>query len=406
MIDRTLYLKRLNAWKDKFDTVKVITGIRRCGKSKLLECFADKLRADGVNPKNIIQINFEDMKYDNMDAQTLNQMLEKQLASNSGQNTYIFLDEIQKVEAWKKVVASLRLKPNTDIYLTGSNAYMLSSELATYLSGRYVEIKMYPLSFKEFLTFYAFPDTLSIERKFSQYMDLGGMPSVLTDTDFDEKSIFETLDGIYNTVLVKDVLTHLGGKDVKTVQKIIRFLADNIANKSSTNSITNTLYNEKSIASKNNALVEEYLTALEKSFIFYSAQRYDIKGKELLRSLEKYYMVDMGLRYFILGRISDTGRILENIVYFELLRRGYRVYIGKIGDKEVDFIALKGEEKIYYQVSELITNEDTRKREIEALRDIGDSYPKVILTTDILQTGTTEDGIKIVNLIDWLLEDN
>ncbi len=406
MIDRPLYLKRLNAWKDKFDTVKVITGIRRCGKSKLLECFADKLRADGVNPKNIIQINFEDMKYDNMDAQTLNQMLEKQIANNSGQNTYIFLDEIQKVEAWEKVVASLRLKPNTDIYLTGSNAYMLSSELATFLSGRYVEIKMYPLSFKEFLTFYAVPDNLSIERKFSQYMDFGGMPSVLTDTDFDEKSILETLDGIYNTVLVKDVLTHLGGKDVRTVQKIIRFLADNIANKSSTNSITNTLYNEKSIASKNNALVEEYLTALEKSFIFYSAQRYDIKGKELLRSLEKYYMVDMGLRYFILGRISDTGRILENIVYFELLRRGYRVYIGKIGDKEIDFIALKGEEKIYYQVSELITNEDTRKREIEALRDIGDSYPKVILTTDILQIGTTEDGIKIVNLIDWLLEDN
>ena len=262
MIDRPLYLKRLNAWKDKFDTVKVITGIRRCGKSKLLECFADKLRADGVNPKNIIQINFEDMKYDNMDAKTLNQMLEKQIANNSGQNTYIFLDEIQKVEAWEKVVASLRLKPNTDIYLTGSNAYMLSSELATYLSGRYVEIKMYPLSFKEFLTFYAFPDNLSIERKFSQYMDFGGMPSVLTDTDFDEKSILETLDGIYNTVLVKDVLTHLGGKDVRTVQKIIRFLADNIANKSSTNSITNTLYNEKSIASKNNALVEEYLTAL------------------------------------------------------------------------------------------------------------------------------------------------
>ena len=347
MIDRPLYLKRLNAWKDKFDTVKVITGIRRCGKSKLLECFADKLRADGVNPKNIIQINFEDMKYDNMDAQTLNQMLEKQIANNSGQNTYIFLDEIQKVEAWEKVVASLRLKPNTDIYLTGSNAYMLSSELATFLSGRYVEIKMYPLSFKEFLTFYAFPDNLSIERKFSQYMNFGGMPSVLTDTDFDEKSILETLDGIYNTVLVKDVLTHLGGKDVRTVQKIIRFLADNIANKSSTNSITNMLYNEKSIASKNNALVEEYLTALEKSFIFYSAQRYDIKGKEFLRSLEKYYMVDMGLRYFILGRISDTGRILENIVYFELLRRGYRVYIGKIGDKEVDFIALKGEEKIY-----------------------------------------------------------
>lgn len=405
MIERPLYLERLNAWKDKFDTIKVITGIRRCGKSKILECFADKLKEEGVNPKSIIQINFEDMKYENMDATTLNQILEKQISNNSGQNNYIFLDEIQKIDSWEKVVASLRLKPNVDIYLTGSNAYMLSSELATFLSGRYVEIKMYPLSFKEFLTFYSFPTNFSAERKFTQYMKFGGMPPLI-DTNFDEQSVSETLDGIYNTVLVKDVLTHLGSKDVTTVQKIIRFLADNIANKSSTNSITNTLYNEKSITSKNNALVDEYLTALEKSFIFYSAQRYDIKGKELLRSLEKYYMVDMGLRYFILGKVSDTGRILENIVYFELLRRGYKVYIGKIEDKEVDFIALNGEDKIYYQVSELITNEDTRKRELEALKDIGDSYPKVILTTDILQTGTTEDGIKIISLADWLLEDN
>lgn len=403
MIERPLYLERLDAWKDKFDTIKVITGLRRCGKSKILECFADKLKAEGVNPKNIIQINFEDMKYENMEASALNQMLEQHRTLHSGQNTYVFLDEIQKVKAWEKVVASLRLKPHVDIYLTGSNAYMLSSELATFLSGRYVEIKMYPLSFKEFLTFYTFPDDWSVERKLTHYMKFGGMPP-LVDTNFSEPSVFEMLDSIYNTVLVKDVLTHLGGKDVKTVQKIIRFLADNIANKSSTNSITNTLYHEKSISSKNNALVEEYLRTFEKAFIFYSAQRYDIKGKELLKSLEKYYMVDMGLRYFILGKVSDTGRILENIVYFELLRRGYKVYIGKIGDKEVDFIALKGEEKIYYQVSEFITNEETRKRELEALRDIGDSYKKVILTTDVLQTGTTEDGIKIISLADWLLE--
>lgn len=404
MIERPLYLKRLAAWKDKFDVIKVITGIRRCGKSKLLEFFADKLRAEGVSSKNIIQMNFEEMTYENMDAQTLNQILKKRIAKNSGQTTYIFLDEIQKIESWEKVVASLRLKPNVDIYLTGSNAYMLSSELATFLSGRYIEIKVYPLSFREFLSFYKFPEGLSIERKFAQYMKFGGMPPLI-DAGFDEQSAAEVWDGIYNTVLVKDVLTHLGGKDVKTVQKIIHFLADNIANKSSTNSITNTLYNEKSIVSKNNALVEEFLTSFEKAFIFYAAQRYDIKGKELLRSLEKYYMVDMGLRYFVLGKVSDTGRILENIVYFELLRRGYKVYIGKIGDKEVDFVALKGEDKIYYQVSELITSEETRKRELEALRDVEDSYPKVILTADVLQTGTTEDGIKIVNLTDWLLEE-
>lgn len=405
MIDRPLYLERLNAWKDKFDTIKVITGIRRSGKSKILECFADNLRKSGITDNCIIQMNFEDMKYDSMDAVSLNDLLEKQIEKNKGRVTYIFLDEIQKVSSWEKVVASLRLKPNVDIYLTGSNAYMLSSELATFLSGRYVEIKMYPLSFSEFITFYKFPNNFSDERKFMQYMKFGGMPPLI-DSDFEDHKVFETFDSIYNTVLVKDVLTHLGGKDVKTVQKIIRFLADNIANKTSTNGITNTLYNEKSIASKNNALVEEYITAFEKAFIFYSVQRYDIKGKEFLRSLEKYYMVDMGLRYFVLGKVADTGRILENIVYFELLRRGYKVYIGKIDEKEIDFIAIRGDEKIYYQVSEVITDIKTRERELQALRDVGDSYPKIILTNDLLQTGTTEDGIRIISIIDWLLDND
>ena len=235
-------------------------------------------------------------------------------------------------------------------------------------------------------------------------MKFGGMPPLI-NCNFDELRVSETLDGIYNTVLIKDILAHSNNKDVNVLKRIIRFMADNIANRSSTNSITNTLYSDKSISSKNNAFVEEYLNLLEKAFIFYSAQRYDIKGKELLRSLEKYYMVDTGLRYYTLSKVSDTGRILENIVYFELLRRGYKVYIGKIEDKEIDFIAIKGDDKIYYQVSEMITNEATRERELEALRVIGDSYPKVILTADVLQTGTLDDGIKIINVIDWLLEE-
>ena len=389
--------------EDNFDTIKVITGIRRCGKSKVLEYFANELIADGTPKNSIISINFEDMQYKDMTAEKLNETLEKKIKANKGKPTYIFLDEIQKVPSWEKVAASLRLKPNVDLYLTGSNAYMLSSELATFLSGRYIEIKMYPLSFKEFLTFYDFPENLSVERKFAQYMKFGGMPPLI-NCNFDELRVSETLDGIYNTVLIKDILSHSNNKDVNVLKRIIRFMADNIANRSSTNSITNTLYSDKSISSKNNAFVEEYLNLLEKAFIFYSAQRYDIKGKELLRSLEKYYMVDTGLRYYTLSKVSDTGRILENIVYFELLRRGYKVYIGKIEDKEIDFIAIKGDDKIYYQVSEMITNEATRERELEALRVIGDSYPKVILTTDVLQTGTLDDGIKIINVIDWLLE--
>lgn len=404
LIERPLYLERLRAWKDNFDTIKVITGIRRCGKSKVLEYFAEELITNGIAKNSIVSMNFEDMQYKDMTADKLNEILEEKIKANNGKPTYIFLDEIQKVPSWEKVAASLRLKPNVDLYLTGSNAYMLSSELATFLSGRYIEIKMYPLSFKEFLTFYDFPENLSVERKFAQYMKFGGMPPLI-NCNFDELRVSETLDGIYNTVLIKDILAHSNNKDVNVLKRIIRFMADNIANRSSTNSITNTLYSDKSISSKNNAFVEEYLNLLEKAFIFYSAQRYDIKGKELLRSLEKYYMVDTGLRYYTLSKVSDTGRILENIVYFELLRRGYKVYIGKIEDKEIDFIAIKGDDKIYYQVSEMITNEATRERELEALRVIGDSYPKVILTADVLQTGTLDDGIKIINVIDWLLEE-
>lgn len=403
MIERPLYLDKLFAWKDK-DVIKVITGIRRCGKSKILESYADKLQENGITEEQIVSINFEEMDDDQvLDAPTLHKTIEKRLKENKGKMTYVFLDEVQKVPEWEKAVASLRLKKNIDIYLTGSNAYMLSSELATYLSGRYIEIKMYPLSFKEFLTFHTFPENMSVEKKLALYMKFGGMPA-LKDYNFDENQAYDILDGIYNTVLVKDIAARSSGKNTKTIEKIIRFLADNIANMTSTNKITNTLYAEKSITSKNNLLVEEYLTLFEKAFIFYSVQRYDIKGKDFLRSMEKYYIADTGLRYRILHRVSDNGRLLENIVYFELLRRGYQVAIGKFGDKEVDFVATKQDKKIYIQVNDKMDTTKTYQRELSVLQQIHDSHRKIILTTDELLVGTTEDGINILSLIDWLLK--
>ena len=402
MIERPLYLSRLQAWKDS-DMIKVITGVRRCGKSSLLINFADKLIESGVNKNCIIQMNFEDMMYDDMDYKSLHNMLIKKVDKNKNKKTYIFLDEIQKIDKWEKTLASLRLKKNVDLYITGSNAYLLSGELATLLSGRYIEIKMLPLSFKEFLTFYTFPEGTTINKKFNTYMRLGGMPS-LKDCNFDEKKINENLDGIYNTVLVKDIFSKTNVKDTQTIQKILMFMADNIANRTSVNSITNTLYSNKSITSKNNKVIEEYIALFEKAFIFYKVKRYDIKGKELLNSLEKYYIVDSGLRTHILGRLSDTGRIIENIVYFELLRRGYKVSIGKFYDNEIDFVAYNEKEKLYIQVCENITTEKAKDREIEPLKKIKDSFTKILLTTNEMEVQTTSTGIQITSLTDWLLQ--
>lgn len=404
MIDRPLYLNKLMSWKDK-DTIKVITGIRRCGKSKILDSFAEKLKAQGATNKQIIQINFEEMGDEQItDAKTLHDKIDKILKANKEKMTYIMLDEVQKIPEWEKVVASLRLRKNADLYITGSNAYMLSSELATFLSGRYIEIKMLPLSFKEFLTFHKFPSDMSLERKFVLYTKFGGMPA-LKDFNFDEGQSYEILDGIYNTVLIKDVTSRAKTTNITTIEKITHFLADNISNITSTNSITNTLYSAKSIESKNNAYVEGCINLLEKSFIFYPVQRYDIKGKEFLRSLEKYYIVDTGLRYRILGRVSDNGRILENIVYFELLRQGYNVSIGKYDDKEIDFIATRQDEKLYIQVNDRMDKTKTLTRELSSLQQIHDSHPKMILTNDELAVGSTEDGIKIVSLLEWLTKD-
>lgn len=400
MIVRPLYLQKLISYKDK-PAIKVITGIRRCGKSSILDSFIDYLKDNGIASDHIIKMNFEDLIYDDMDYKKLNQTILNKLPDDK-QKVYIILDEIQRISSWEKVVNSLHLNPLLDLYLTGSNAYLLSSELSTFLSGRYVEIKMLPLSFKEFLTFYDFPADTPMDKKFANYMKFGGMPA-LKDYNFDEKQSRETLDSIYNTVIVKDVLSRNEIKDVSVLERLTRFMADNIGNMTSINKITNYLVSEKSLSSPNNKLIEAYTTSLENAFIFYPVKRYDIKGKEFLKSLNKYYIVDSGLRTYLLGRVRDTGRILENIVYFELLRRGYNVSIGKIGDMEIDFIATRGEEKVYIQVSDEITDAQTRERELASLQVIRDNFEKIVLTMDYLHTGITEDGIKVLNLIDWLL---
>lgn len=401
MIVRPLYLQKLISYKDK-PAIKVITGIRRCGKSSILDSFIDYLKDNGIASDHIIKMNFEDLIYDDMDYKKLNQTILNKLPDDK-QKVYIILDEIQRISSWEKVVNSLHLNPLLDLYLTGSNAYLLSSELSTFLSGRYVEIKMLPLSFKEFLTFYDFPADTPMDKKFANYMKFGGMPA-LKDYNFDEKQSRETLDSIYNTVIVKDVLSRNEIKDVSVLERLTRFMADNIGNMTSINKITNYLVSEKSLSSPNNKLIEAYTTSLENAFIFYPVKRYDIKGKEFLKSLNKYYIVDSGLRTYLLGRVRDTGRILENIVYFELLRRGYNVSIGKIGDMEIDFIATRGEEKVYIQVSDEITDAKTRERELASLQAIRDNFEKIVLTMDYLHTGITEDGIKVVHLLDWLLE--
>ena len=400
MIVRPLYLQKLISYKDK-PAIKVITGIRRCGKSSILDSFIDYLKDNGIASDHIIKMNFEDLIYDDMDYKKLNQTILNKLPDDK-QKVYIILDEIQRISSWEKVVNSLHLNPLLDLYLTGSNAYLLSSELSTFLSGRYVEIKMLSLSFKEFLTFYDFPADTPMDKKFANYMKFGGMPA-LKDYNFDEKQSRETLDSIYNTVIVKDVLSRNEIKDVSVLERLTRFMADNIGNMTSINKITNYLVSEKSLSSPNNKLIEAYITSLENAFIFYPVKRYDIKGKEFLKSLNKYYIVDSGLRTYLLGRVRDTGRILENIVYFELLRRGYNVSVGKIGDMEIDFIATRGEEKVYIQVSDELTNTETRERELASLQAIRDSFEKIILTMDYIHTGTTEDGIKVIHLIDWLL---
>lgn len=393
MVERQEYMQKLIQWKDR-QVIKVVTGVRRCGKSTLLLMFREFLEKNGVDSKKCISINFEDLRYEELkDYHKLYAYIMEHVTEEG--RYYIFLDEIQLVPDFQKAVDSLYLHENVDLYLTGSNAAMLSGELATMLSGRYVEIRMLPLSFREYY------ELVGGDRKeaFNAYYRKGGFPyAALLQEDAVRR---DYLMGIYNTVLLKDIVERKRIADVPLLEGIIRFLADNIGNVVSVKKISDSLTSD---GRKTTAMtVDGYVQALKDAFILYEANRYDVKGKQYLRSLEKYYLVDIGLRSLLLGeRVRDVGRILENIVYLELLRRGYRVSVGKVDTLEVDFVAESGDERIYYQVSASVLDPATYDREFRPLKRIHDNYPKYVLSMDDLPMG--EDGIRQMNIIDFLLE--
>jgi len=403
MKNRPYYLNQLIKFKDH-EQIKVITGIRRCGKSTLLKLFAEYLLSSGIADSNIIQMNFEDMQYDKLTYSELNNVISNKLKTTNGK-VYILFDEIQKIDKWELAVNSLRLNDRTDIYITGSNAYLLSSQLATYLSGRYVEIKMHPLSFKEFLDFNNFENNITNEQKFNLFLKFGGMPG-LRVFNFDEQMIYQALEGIFSTVLTRDIIEQAEVKHNALLKKIIMFLADNIGNSTSISKIKNTLVSDNSVSKGvKQELIDNYILLLENAFVFYGIKRYDIKGKEYLKTQGKYYISDIGLRNYLLGfRNMDRGHVLENIIFLELLKQGYNIAIGKTNVIEVDFIATKQDEKKYIQVCETLKDETTRQRELNSLKSIKDNYEKIVLTMDNIFTGMDDEGIKIINIIDWLLK--
>jgi predicted AAA+ superfamily ATPase len=398
LIKRKEYLKQLINWRDK-KVIKVITGVRRCGKSTLMDLYKRCLLEQGVANEQIISINFEDYDYiDLLEPRNFYAYVKERILSD-GRMTYCFFDEIQNVKDFERVVDSLYIKPNVDIYITGSNAYMLSSELATLLSGRYVEIKMLPLSFKEYVE--ASGDERELARKYRSYIETSSFPYVL-DMKQDARVIREYLNGIYNTIVVKDITQRNKFPDTMMLESVLRFAYDNIGNILSTKKIADTMTSDgRKIDTKT---VEKYLNALMESYMLYQCKRYNIKGKQYLKTLDKYYAVDMGMRKVLLGsKAMDAGHILENIVYLELLRRGYDVYIGKVDDLEVDFVAMDDKGMTYYQVSATVRDEKTLKRELASLQSINDHYPKILLTLDD-DPEMEYAGIRKFNALDWLLE--
>lgn len=430
---RNQYLKKLIGFQDT-ELVKVITGIRRCGKSSLLKLMIQHLKESGIQPEQIVEMNFESHDFRNMTADEVYHYVKERVIPDK--RMYLFFDELQRISAWEDAVNAFRVDFNCDIYVTGSNAYLLSSEYSTYLSGRCVEIKMLPLSFQEFLYFHDFEvretsnalggirrqvfdkngERYGLREMFDVYMRFGGMPGI-ADIGLDQEKALLLLDGIYSTVVVRDILEREKRRgqrqitDSLLLRKIVLFLADNIGSSVSVSSIGNTLTNEglledgKRKGTPSAHTVQAYIGALLESYFFYEIKRFDIKGKEYLRTLGKYYIVDIGLRNYLLGfRNRDSGHAIENVVYFELLRKGYDVAIGKIGTSEVDFIAATADDKKYIQVTESMQSEDVRKRELAPLQNIRDNYEKIVLS---LEPGldSSYDGIKSLNLIDWLLAD-
>lgn len=431
---RNGYLNKLIAFKDT-EPVKIITGIRRCGKSSLLKLMIKHLQEQGIEDTQILAMNFESMSFKNMTAQEFYNYVREHI--NTSNRTYLFFDELQRIDGWEDAVNSFRVDFDCDIYITGSNAYLLSSEYATYLSGRSVEIKMLPLSFAEFLDFHGFKieeaaSAFGGKRKtikdqngiiyepaeaFNAYLLFGGMPGI-ADIGLDQDKAMALLDGIYSTVVIRDILEREKRRgqrritDAALLRKIILFLADNIGSSISATSMAGTLFNEGLLpddarkGKPSTHTVQAYVNTLTESYFFYEIKRFDIKGKEFLRTLGKYYIVDTGLRTYLLGnRDRDRGHILENVVYLELLRRGYDLAVGKVDNTEVDFIATKYNEKMYIQVTESLQGEEVRSRELAPLEKIRDNYEKIVLSMDI-DSGTTYNGIKALNIINWLLEQN
>ncbi len=430
--NRDRYLKKLIGFQDT-EPVKVITGIRRCGKSSLLKLMIRHLWETGIGQEQIVEMNFESHDFRSMTSDEVYHYVKEKAIP--GKRMYLFFDELQRIDAWEDAVNSFRVDLDCDIYITGSNAYLLSSEYSTYLSGRCVEIKMLPLSFREFLDFHNFEvretssalggthrqvfdkngERYDLREMFDAYMRFGGMPGI-ADIGLDQEKALSLLEGIYSTVVVRDILEREKRRgqrqitDSALLRKIVLFLADNIGSSVSVSSIGNTLMNEglledgKRKGTPSTHTVQAYIAALLESYFFYEIKRFDIKGKEYLRTLGKYYIVDIGLRNFLLGfRNRDSGHAIENVVYFELLRRGYGVAIGKIDNQEVDFIATTADDKLYIQVTESMQSEDVRKRELAPLQKIRDNYEKIVLS---LEPGldASYDGIKSLNLVDWLLD--
>ena len=408
MIERTDYLQKLIAWKDE-QIIKVVTGIRRCGKSTLLDIYKGYLKENGIGDEQIISVNFEDLENERLqDYRVLYAYLTERLCK--GKTTYIFLDEIQKVEGFEKVVDSLYIKENVDVYITGSNSWLLSGELATLLSGRYVEINMLPFSFAEFCQSRGGSDE---DRLFAEYMSDGAFPYIAT-MDRTKEKIDMYLEGIYNTVIVKDVEERQRRRekdpnkrkvtDIALLKNISKFLANSVGSPVSVKKIADYITSSGRKVSQNT--VDDYIEALVQAYIFYRAERYDVEGKQLLKQNGKLYIVDLGLRRYLLPKRNyDLGYSLENIIFLELLRRGYQVNVGKAGSTEIDFVARKDDILEYYQVTSSLTEQATFDREIAPLRKIRDNYPKKILTLDRFTLGNYE-GIEVINAIDWLLNKN
>ncbi len=398
MIERPEYLEQLKRFKDK-DLIKVVTGIRRCGKSTLFELFINYLKENGIKEEQIIKINLEDVDYNFENYKELYDYVNKQL--DSKKQYYVFLDEVQNVPMFQKAVDSLYIKKNVDVYITGSNAYLLSGELATLLSGRYVEIKLLPLSFKEYLSAFDTKDKSRYDY-FLDYMKYGGMPGNISILQDSPSGLDTYLEGIFSTIVYKDIITRNNITDKMLLESVLKFIFDSIGSPISTKKISDTLTSKGRPTS--NHTVENYISAFIESFIIYKTERFDIKGKNLLARDYKYYVVDQGLRNYLLGKKanSDMGHILENIVYLELLRRGYKVYVGKVDDLEVDFVAENRDGLKYFQVALTVRDDKVLERELRSLQKTGDHYPKYLITYDT-DMETDYDGITKINIVDWLL---